>query len=107
MLHSRLIETPVWREAKQNPPLSPRKADKAARNYIKTLISDSEEWIRTEIRLCEVANEHWIYEVVFVQAERGVFTGPCPTLVIVVLMDGQVVPYMQMPEKERKQGETH
>jgi hypothetical protein len=84
------LKTPIWKVQDDSPPLSPRKADKAATAMFHKLIKNTAGWERESINLKSMGDGvHWVYEVVFspVQLKLGV----PPTLHIFVLMDGAVV----------------
>ncbi len=106
-----VTNTPAWNEQDLNPPLAPRVAHKLARSCINELIPDSKEWVLRSISLCEVVGvggkEHWLYEVRFTPARGGEWVGPLPDFVIIVLMNGKVVPYEEgIPEGIKKAGKV-
>jgi hypothetical protein len=85
-----LLKTPLWRLKKDSPPLSPRKADKAATTKLRKLLKDTKGWERDRICLQDMGDGiHWIYVIEF--SQRGIYGGLPPDLKIIVLMDGTVI----------------
>lgn len=92
LTHKQLLNTPAWLEDEPNPPLSPRVAQSAAMNYLRTLFDNATAWRLEEIKLVPLI-ERWVYVVSF--------TPPPPPNVadymstpfgIVVTMDGTAIP---------------
>ena len=99
-----VAKTPVWAEDAEHPPLSSRRALRAARTALAAVVSDSRDW-----KLEAVAMEpwgdhgHWIYTVTFrhlttslpdgtMHASRLVRVGVKPsTISIPVLLSGVAV----------------
>jgi hypothetical protein len=91
LTHKQLLNTPAWLEDEPNPPLSPRMAQSAATNYLRTLFDNATAWRLEEIKLVPLI-ERWVYVVSF--------TPPPPPNVadymstpfsIVVTMDGTAI----------------
>ena len=91
LTHKQLLNTPAWLEDEPNPPLSPRMAQSAAMNYLRTLFDNATAWRLEEIKLVPLI-ERWVYVVSF--------TPPPPPNVadhmstpfsIVVTMDGTAI----------------
>lgn len=91
LTHKQLLNTPAWLEDEPNPPLSPRMAQSAAMNYLRTLFDSATTWRLEEIKLVPLI-ERWVYVVSF--------TPPPPPNVadymstpfsIVVTMDGTAI----------------
>jgi hypothetical protein len=85
-----LLKTPIWRLQDNEPPLSPRQADKLATAKFHELLKDTTLYQRDSISLEDMGDGlHWIYVVAFYY--HGPLVGPPPYLQIMVLMDGTVV----------------
>ncbi len=85
----RLAATPEWKSDQENPPLSPRKAEKLAMMKIQALLKKSKCWHRAEIVLQDSGDErHWFYVIKY---DRDGGSVPQPvSMVVVVLMDGTI-----------------
>jgi len=83
-------KTPAWNLRDDFPPLSPRKAERAAITKFHQLLKGSDDWERKRITLESIGDEtHWYYVVEFAPIEPQL--GPRTSLEIIVLMDGTVV----------------
>ncbi|PXA04153.1 hypothetical protein DDZ13_08930 [Coraliomargarita sinensis] len=101
-----LESAPSWRSNEAYPPLSPRKADSAARELLTRLVKEPERWKRINITLSQIKDEEkWVYVIHFIGFHPpGVVDGPVPEMRVVVLMDGKpVVPdivKLKRPDEE-------
>jgi hypothetical protein len=88
-----LLKTPVWKLQDDFPPLSPRKAEKAATAKFQKLIKNAKDWncdgIALENPFMDEGNR-WIYLVVFSPPIALNFV-ESDSIQIIVLMDGTVV----------------
>lgn len=85
-----LMKAPVWKLQDDSPPLSPRKAEKAATTKFRKLLKDSKGWERDRISLEDMGDGvHWIYVIEF--SHHGNYDGLPPSLKIIVLMDGTII----------------
>ena len=89
-----LSKTPIWRTQDEFPPLSPRKAEKAATTRFHQLFTDLKHFKCMDIILekpffGDGYDGHWIYLVQFVPEEFEIGTND--RIQIMVLMDGTVI----------------
>ena len=99
---SELLQTPKWRDGRQFPPLSPRKAETAALRRAQQLRPDVSKWNLEEISLLRWAwpdDDRWYYLVTFWRGDIAI-TGLPYFLRIPVLMDGTAVQAVNRPEKK-------
>ena len=92
LTHKQLLNTPAWLEDEPNPPLSPRMAQSAAMNYLRTLFDNATAWRLEEIKLVPLI-ERWVYVVSFTQPPPPNVADYMSTpFSIVVTMDGTAIP---------------
>ena len=87
-----LDKTPKWGEDDENPPLSARKALKAANKMKDSLVKDAKgfKWRLVSLDLTPADGERW-YWIAHYKALTQKGTGRPPSLKLVVLMDGRAV----------------
>lgn len=91
------VRGPRWENGKSNPPLSVSEAIKLASKSAKGIVKERDRlaWGLTGATLVpwDSANGYWYWRVKFEQRLNapGGFSGPTPTLFVIVLMDGSVV----------------
>ena len=91
LTHKQLLNTPAWLEDELNPPLSPRMAQSAALNYLRTLFDNATAWRLEEIKLVPLI-ERWVYVVSFTPPPPPNTADHMSTpFGIVVTMDGNAV----------------
>jgi hypothetical protein len=90
---SQINKTPEWKESRENPPLSPRKAVSSARRRLSKLVQDAKDWEVDKLSLESVGKKGmWIYIVELRPPfPPGGLEGVLPSLKIVVLMDGESI----------------
>jgi hypothetical protein len=88
----RILKAPIWRAGRDNPPLSPRKADQLATNYYPRIPAHLPGGMdRQYIALLDSGDGlHWVYVVQFTDL-HGAYAGLPPHFDLIVLMDGTVV----------------
>ena len=95
VMQSDLDAAPVWPEGDQNPPLSPRSALDAAREYVARAVQDSNRWTVSKICLESSGQKpgRWLYVVEFTSFPNRdqVLLGPGHSFGIPVLMNRSVV----------------
>ncbi len=93
--YAALDKAPKWAEADENPPLSAKKALKAANDMKDSLMKDSEKpkWILRSLDLRPAGDDRWYwtanYEEEPLNGRR--LAGQPPSLKLVVLMDGTAI----------------
>jgi len=91
LTHKQLLNTPPWLEDEPNPPLSPRTAQSAALNYLRTLFDNASSWRLVEIKLVPLS-ERWVYVVSLTPPPPpNCYDCPANPFSIVVTMDGNAV----------------
>ena len=90
---SDVTKTPIWAPTAEHPPLSPRQALGIARNQLRTLVKDADDWPLHEIGLTDMGDHlHWIYMVYFFRKyPPDVAVYGADHFYIPVLMDGRVI----------------
>ena len=99
---SELLQTPKWRDSRQFPPLSPRKAEAAALRRAQQLRPDVSKWNLEGICLLRWAwadDDRSYYLVTFWRGDIAI-TGLPYFLRIPVLMDGTAVQAVNRPDKK-------
>ena len=96
-----LRQTPQWKPEAEFPPLSPRRAERAALQRAQQLRPDVKKWHRESICLRESAGDAWYYEVTFWRGDIAI-TGLPSLLRVPVLMDGQALPATADPKVESR-----
>jgi hypothetical protein len=88
-----LNRTPAWQTNEEFPPLSPRKAEAAARRQLDKLVEHAERWNRRIVALHQMSDsDKWVYVVHFSGFHPpGVLDGAVPQMRLVVLMDGRAL----------------
>lgn len=88
-----LARTPAWPSNEEFPPLSPRKAETAARDQLRKLVEQPEKWSRRAIELRPMSDgDKWVYVVHFNGFHPpGVLDGAVPQMRLIVLMDGRAI----------------
>lgn len=90
LTESRLEQAPRWPQDADNPPLPPRKALKAAIDYLKVLVKAGADWRTEGIKLEPMGKGgQWIYIVEVLPP--GAIDGKRIPSKLIVLMDGEVV----------------
>jgi hypothetical protein len=91
LTHMQLLNTPAWLEDEPNPPLSPRTAQSAALNYLRTLADNASAWKLEEIKLVPLS-ERWVYVVSLTPpSPPNCYDCLASPFSIVVTMDGNAV----------------
>jgi hypothetical protein len=93
-----LDKAPKWSPDKEYPPISPRKAESAAVDYVSEKL-DAGKWDTEQIQLVHCLEDRWYYVVKL--HPPGPPGGFYFSVQIVVLMDGAVVP-LQQTQKDKK-----
>jgi len=95
VMQSDLDAAPAWPDREEDPPLSPRSAVNAARDYVATAIPNSSRWTLSKISLESPGREpgQWLYVVEFTSFSNRhqVLLGPGHTFAIPILLNGRVV----------------
>lgn len=90
LTQKQLMSTPAWLEDEENPPLSPRIAQTAALNYLRTLFDDATAWKLEEMKLVPVT-DRWVYVVAYTPPTRDCQDCMVSPFSVVVTMDGNPV----------------
>ena len=92
-----LTKTPAWRDDEQNPPLSARRAELVAAEYLQHLFGNVDKWTLNEIALRSIG-DRWVYAISFTEpAPPGVADHASSPFRIIVRMDGIAVPVRVSP----------
>lgn len=95
VMQSDLDAAPVWPEAEQSPPLSPRGALDAAREYVARTVQDPSRWTVRKICLESSGQKpsRWLYVVEFTSFPNRdeVLLGPGHSFAIPVLMNRRIL----------------
>ena len=88
-----LQNVPKWGKADEWPPLSPKKAIRAAKVAIKGLVVGVEDWSPEKVLLRRVgSSENWVYVIeMFSVFPPGVTVGRSQSIEVVVLLDGSAI----------------
>jgi hypothetical protein len=88
-----------WRDDEANPPLPVRDAMLAARTHLKQLFDNGDKWELTTVTLKPI-RDRWVYEISFeAPPPPGYNDHIAFPFVIVVLMDGNILPTVTSPSK--------
>jgi hypothetical protein len=89
-----LNKTPSWSVTEAHPPLPARRALALAAAYLPRLVEDAGKWRQDEVTLRKIASgDKWVYIVKFTGPHPpNVVDGPVPTMRVIVLMNGDIVP---------------
>ena len=94
-----LASAPQWRDDEANPPLPVREAVLAARTHLKKLFDNGDKWTLTTVTLKPI-RDRWVYEISFEAPPPPGYNDYISfPFVIVVLMDGNIVPAETSPSK--------
>jgi hypothetical protein len=92
--YAALDKAPKWTEADENPPLSAKKALKAANKMKDSLVKDNDKfkWSLHSLALTPARGDRWYWMAEYrAHVRRGGSSGPPRSLRLVVLMDGKAI----------------
>ena len=93
VLETDLVGQPEWETLREVPPLSPRRAESAARDRLLETFPAIKDWESEKICLRRAGNpRNWIYIVEMKPPAQGLITGGrLESIEIVVLMNGKTI----------------